>query len=154
MIRLIKGDILNAFDRGCNAICHQVNCQGVMGAGLAKDISDKWPEVKADYLEFCKREMSENLLGTYLAPPVDEDRYVVDIFGQLNYGRDRDRVYTNYSALDSAFEKLSHDDKFDRIAFPYGFGCGLGGGDWSRVLHMMIERMSNKEIDIYIKGEK
>ena len=30
-------------------ICHQVNCQGVMGAGIAKQIRARWPEVYEDY---------------------------------------------------------------------------------------------------------
>lgn len=35
-------------------ICHQVNCQGVMGAGLAKQIRIRWPEVYVDYKKLLK----------------------------------------------------------------------------------------------------
>ena len=43
MLQIIKGDLLEA---DVFAICHQVNCQNVMGAGLAKAIATKWPKVK------------------------------------------------------------------------------------------------------------
>jgi len=38
MIKIINGNILDAKE---TFICHQVNCQGVMGAGLAKAIRNK-----------------------------------------------------------------------------------------------------------------
>ena len=35
MIRHVKGDIFSeASDDGTTIICHQVNCRGVMGAGI------------------------------------------------------------------------------------------------------------------------
>lgn len=38
MVKYIKGDILNVTE---GIIVQQVNCKGVMGAGLAKQIRDK-----------------------------------------------------------------------------------------------------------------
>lgn len=47
-IKHVKGDILATPTRNEDTvICHQVNCCGVMGAGLAKQIRDKWPVVTA-----------------------------------------------------------------------------------------------------------
>lgn len=37
-----KGDLLKAED--CTAVIHQTNCLGVMGAGIAKQIKDRWCE--------------------------------------------------------------------------------------------------------------
>ena len=48
MIEYIKGNILNATE---GIIVQQVNCMGVMGAGLAKQIRDKWPSVYNRYLD-------------------------------------------------------------------------------------------------------
>ena len=42
MVKYIKGDILNVTE---GIVVQQVNCKGVMGAGLAKQIRDK---LKAD----------------------------------------------------------------------------------------------------------
>ena len=45
MIHYVKGNLL---DSDCDYICHQVNCQGVMGSGIAKQIRERWPEVYKD----------------------------------------------------------------------------------------------------------
>jgi O-acetyl-ADP-ribose deacetylase (regulator of RNase III) len=42
----VKGNILNV-EQG--VICQQVNCKLIMGAGLAKQIRNKWPQVYTEY---------------------------------------------------------------------------------------------------------
>ena len=42
MIKHIKGDI---FKSNADAILHQVNCQGVMGSGIAKQVKENFPVV-------------------------------------------------------------------------------------------------------------
>lgn len=46
MIKSIKGNILNVTE---GIIVQQVNCHGIMGAGLAKQIRDKWPSAYDSY---------------------------------------------------------------------------------------------------------
>lgn len=128
----------------CDAkyICHQVNCQGKMGAGLAKAIAQKWPAVKMSYETICKTNTNrrENLLGLCQFVKVEPDKTVVNIFGQLYYGREPNKCYTWYSALQTAFQTISmYINKEDTIAFPYKFGCGLAGGDWGSV-YAIIEK--------------
>ena len=41
-----KGNLLDA---QTDVIAHQVNCQGVMGSGVAKQIKEKWPDVFKQY---------------------------------------------------------------------------------------------------------
>lgn len=52
MIHHVKGNLL---DSNCDYICHQVNCKGVMGAGIAKQIRDRWPWVFISYHAYCNR---------------------------------------------------------------------------------------------------
>ena len=147
MIRIILSDIFNAFGEGCEAICHQVNCQGVMNSGLAKDISKVFPEVKEDYKALCMERGIKSLLGTYLDTPVEHGR-IISIFGQAYYGKDG-RRYTSYEALARAFGILNQTYAGKTLAFPYGFGCGLGGGDWSIVIKLMQDCFTNCDINIY-----
>lgn len=42
MVSYKRGDLLAS---DCNVICHQVNCKGVMNAGIAKAIRNKYPQV-------------------------------------------------------------------------------------------------------------
>ena len=51
MIYNIVGDLLKQ-DK-VDIICHQTNCKGVMGAGIAFQIKRAYPEVFKKYKEFC-----------------------------------------------------------------------------------------------------
>ena len=150
MIQIINDDIFNAFGHSCDAICHQVNCQGVMGAGLAKEIAKRYPEVKRDYEELCAEEDAERLLGTYLDTLVENGR-IISIFGQENYGRDG-QIYTDYAALGKAFSMLNRVYAGRKLAFPYGIGCGLGGGNWNVVLEIINVKFCDANVVIFRKG--
>ena len=39
----------NVFDSDADIICHQVNCQGVMGSGVAKEVRERFPNVYEQY---------------------------------------------------------------------------------------------------------
>ena len=41
----------NVFDSDADIICHQVNCQGVMGSGVAKEVRERFPNVYEQYHE-------------------------------------------------------------------------------------------------------
>lgn len=58
MIYNIVGDLLKQ-DK-VDIICHQTNCKGVMGAGIAFQIKRTYPEVFKKYKEFCDE--YENIL--------------------------------------------------------------------------------------------
>ena len=51
MAREITGDITTITD---GYIMHQVNCQNVMGAGVAKSLATKYPEIKEAFHAFAK----------------------------------------------------------------------------------------------------
>ena len=46
MIYWKKGNLLES---DCDYICQQVNCQGKMNSGIAKQIREKWPVVYQNY---------------------------------------------------------------------------------------------------------
>lgn len=134
-MKIIEKDILTV-EKGI--ICQQVNCQGVMASGLAKAIREKWPVVYDEYIKtfrLFKNKHDFQLLGKHLYVNVKPDLWVCNIFGQLNYGYDKQR-YTDYGALMAAFE----DMEVNRIPFffPYNFGCDRGGADWA-IVSKMIE---------------
>ena len=96
-IKNINGDILDSKTR---LICHQVNCWGKMGSGVALGIAKKWPHVKEKYVKYCGpyigRHETKKLLG--MVQPVkisDEPRQeVMSLFAENNYGYDGKR-YTS-----------------------------------------------------------
>ncbi len=132
-MKIITKDILTVES---GMIFSQVNCQKVMGAGLAKQIRDKWPIVFDEYIQFSNSWNTDfERLGQCNVVKVKEGLFVVNCFGQLHYGKDKHR-YTDYAALNQIFRKLGRDKK-DYIYFPYLFACGLAGGDWEIVSKMI-----------------
>ena len=147
-INIVNGNI---FDTHCNIICHQVNCQGVMGHGIAKQVKEKYKGVFNEYKRYCDAHADnrEAMLGEALIVDVDygaavldwlvnkERKYIANIFGQLTYGTG---LRTNYKALVLGLEVVANFAKEHNlsVAVPYKIGCGLAGGDWNKV-NILIE---------------
>lgn len=147
MIKVVIGDVLEARE---DIICHQVNCQGVMGSGVAKALYYKWPVIKKDYMRFCSQfKEPKNLLGKYQLVEIAKDRFVANIFGQLDYGRDKNHRYTDYTALANSFDAICKEQHDKSLAFPFGFGCGLANGDWSIVYQMIKTCFHDMNVVIY-----
>lgn len=133
----IKGDIL---DVNYGIICHQVNCKGKMGAGIALSIRKKWPIVYRDYMDAyneCQLIPGAVILSTILP----SELYIANLCGQLNYGRDK--IYTIYPAVRACLIKLNKmldaTNKGFPVYIPKGMGCSLAGGDWNIVLNIIKE---------------
>lgn len=149
-IKFVNGNILTFPERDEDTIiCHQVNCKGVMGAGLAKQIRDKWPDVYDRYrlmVETC----GEFMLGSFHEVKVGPHLYVANLYGQVGYGRDK--RYTNYAALTAALFKGMKEYPRATFRIPYGLGCGLAGGDWETVLDIIkgISDTWNVNVEIWV----
>ncbi len=128
---------MSILDINSGIICQQVNCMGVMGAGLALAIKEKYPIVYEHYIQHA----DPSALGKVLLVPVTRDLSVACLFGQLRYGRNRQ--HTNYDALRLAFTKLNTVAKGKTIYVPKNIGCGLGGGQWSIVKTIIQETLDN-----------
>lgn len=130
MITFVKGDITKA---STQVIAHQVNCNGVMGAGVARAMRRAFPEIYAPYKSLCK-ELGAMMLGNVQAITVSTGQVVVNLFGQEGYGTMVQQ--TDYKALQLALmhlRELSINSGWKSLALPYRIGCGLGGGDWEIV---------------------
>lgn len=154
-----NGDIFSPNRTGHECVvCHQVNCQGVMGAGLAAQIRRMFPGVYDDYRKECgKAAKSSDLLGKVLFFSVKYNGFdynISSIFGQDRYGRNG--CFTDYDALRKAMEPIRvmatpfPAYPLTTVRIPYKMGCGLGGGDWSIVLSIIQEELVNHGIPVEI----
>lgn len=146
MVKHVKGDI---FQSGADVILHQVNCQGVMGSGIAKQVREKYPNVYKEYKDLCDLEFDpKNLLG--IAQPVhaNDKTIIVNIFAQENFGYDG-KCYTDYNALREGLKTVYKSNKDDIIAIPYLMGCHRGGGDWNIVYKMIEEIFADCDVTLY-----
>ncbi|WP_163666802.1 hypothetical protein [Adonisia turfae] len=150
LLKIIEKDILTV-EHG--VLVHSVNCQGVMGAGLAKKIAEKWPAVKEDYQEDRVWADDGPTLGNWLCTEVTNELFIASIFGQRYYGRAAGRCYTSYLALALGFSAIQHANKYYEfhpvplpIYIPHGIGCGLAGGDWHVVSALIEQELPNATI--------
>jgi O-acetyl-ADP-ribose deacetylase (regulator of RNase III) len=147
MIKMVQGDILNSTT---DMIVHQVNCLGVAGAGLAKQIAERYPDWKHEYIKYCfKTTDPKNLLGrVFIYQCPHEHREIASLFGQFKTGKG---VQTIYPALRQSMRDLA---KFIRpleksIAIPFKIGCGLAGGNWKFVSEMIEDEFDFIETEIW-----
>lgn len=141
---VINGNLL---DTPFKLMAHQVNCKGVMGAGVAKQLRTKYPSLYTEYTQFVNLYKKYGLLGRCQSVNVGE-HIIFNIFAQDNYGRDG--VYTDYDAMERALKMaiLEYEEDIDKqltIAIPYGMGAGLAGGDWNTITSILenIEKELN-----------
>lgn len=128
-------------------ILHQVNCQHVMGSGVAKAIKTKWPRVYHDYMS-----IEEQKLGMIQTVKVEDGKYVVNMFAQDRYGYDGKR-YTSYDALDKCLQQVAEfcrNEMIDYIAIPYNMSCDRGGASWNVVLSLIENAFKDNFINIEI----
>lgn len=145
---VIDGDL---FETKANFICHQVNCQGRMGSGVAKQVKEKFPVVYRHYKALCDEDAKSRealgftksqLLGRvqivykedYLVGDKNIDTQVIcNMFSQDHYGYNG-KQYTDYEAFEKCLLQLKERvPAGETIAMPYLIGCGLGGGDWEKI---------------------
>lgn len=137
----------NIFDSMANVICHQVNCQGVMGAGIAKEIRKRFPIVYEEFQETYKSK--ENKLGNIDVVDVCYgNRFIVNMYSQDNY-LPRGVQHTDYEAFRTCLSEIKgvffNKRKEITIAFPHGIGCGLGGGDWKTIMQIIDDEFYGDE---------
>ena len=125
MIKERKGDLLQA---DTPMIAHQVNCQGVMGAGIARQIRKDFLTAGQyrEYQQLCKKNREALLGACYLTQKKDTLRYVAHLFAEnIPTGKGLD---TEYSALRQSLTSmmfLAAQEGVSQIAIPAIWAAGL-----------------------------
>lgn len=162
-VKVINGDLFNS---KAQIICHQVNCKGKMGSGVALQVKRKFPHVYEEYLKQC----SDDKLGKIqLVPihkeslkylpgdvfiPVNNEQYICNMFAQSDYGNDG-KQYTSMEALCKCFISVRQctwlkNSLFNAtIAMPWKIGCVRGGANWDVVLNMIQSVFKNNDVELW-----
>lgn len=147
-MKIINEDILRAKE---NIIVQQVNHRGVMGAGLARQIRNKYPGIFKGYSVICSTLSFEEIKDSgyvyyYVVSPTQT---IASVFGQDSFGRDR--CYTDYVSLRNGLKSVYNLSKRQNlsVAIPFGIGCGLAGGNWNTVKGIIIDVFGHDGAVIY-----
>lgn len=149
MIEFKRG---NLFDSDAQIICHQCNCQGVMGAGVAKQVKDRYPAVFASYYDDYKKGRLRVGYVNFAPTGNESGQIIANLCGQDRYGRSG--VFTDYDGLKSCFSAVREFavSKYvikPKIALPYKMGSDRGGGDWDTVLSIIEDKLSDFDVEIW-----
>jgi len=152
----VNGDLLDATEP---VIVQQLNCLCVRGHGLAASIAERFPyaDVYGARRALGNRNLAipedrgvpGEIVVSYpdTASPnkISESPIIIGLYGQFDYGKPDGYKYIkrtttkqdNYELrvkwFTEALAKLKIwliDNQISAVAFPYGIGCGLAGGDW------------------------
>lgn len=149
-----QGNILEAGE-DYTVIAHVVNDLGVMRAGVAKVLYEKWPQVRESYLKCYESRHHEGLLGKVNYVPIGPEAVVANMFAQHRIkGREEDRrPPIRYGALSNAMSSVAKmvelHHSIDNISAPM-FGAGLAGGDWDVVEQLIYEHWIDQDIPVTI----
>lgn len=153
-IEIINGDLLKAFDNAeVDSIAHCVNCQGVMGSGIAKQIKSELPLVYTSYRKRWLQEIDKKvLLGTaqkVIEDYLHRDRAVYNLYAQFAYGTEKRHV--NYGAISLCLLNMSQQihERDTMIGFPYKMCSDRGGADWDIILEMIEFYFKDHNVRIY-----
>jgi len=149
-IGFLYGNLLD-FPYGINTIAHCCNTMNVMGAGIAKQIADRYPEAKEADDECAK--IGQNDLGERSFAEVeieDTNSLPHQEFGKNNRKCKIYNLYTqdgigfgrevNYEALYRNLHLMRNalnDDPNCVLGLPYQMSSGLAGGSWEIVSAMI-----------------
>ena len=142
-IKVLKGNI---FTSQCQTLVNPVNCQGVMGAGIALEYKLRFPEMYARYVELCERKLLDiGLLWLYR----QSSCWVLNFPTKRNW-----KHPSNYNYLKQGLQKFvdTYQAKgITSIAFPL-LGADKGGLDVLKVEQLMCDMLMpiSQVVDIEI----
>jgi O-acetyl-ADP-ribose deacetylase (regulator of RNase III) len=159
-LKTIKGDATEPVGEGIKIIPHVCNDLGVMGAGVALSIKQKFPEAEKSYKAALKW-LSLNagdLLGyvDFCEEYYDSHKIII-----ANMIAQHETISTNpkpirYSALVQCMEKVKEKVLgWKKLGISCSihapmFGSGLAQGNWNFILELIEELWLNEGIDVTI----
>lgn len=146
-----QGDLLS-WPAGTTVIAHGVSRQAVLGAGLALQIAERYPETKQAYLDAFEEAGQRGgypQLGDIVVAPVENDsKRIVHCFTQNEIGRQKRQL--DYEALYRALEQLKTllegakaEGREWVLGMPAWIGTGLAGGS-PRIVEAMVRHLFQK----------
>ena len=141
MFKIVKTDI---FSSDAQTLVNAVNSVGVMGGGLAALFKDRFPEMYIDYVAACE---TGELKPGHPHLWKGEEKWVLNFptMDTLAEGARLDWIEQGLITVADNYRKWG----VESLSFPK-LGCGIGGLDWEEVYPLMVRRIGNLPIPVYV----
>lgn len=134
MIEYVAGDL---FKSGATCVVNFVNTVGVMGAGLALQFKQKYPDYFEAYKKACREGLYHPGVPMFQKDSTTNDQLICSFPTKLHW-KDLSRVEWIETGL-RHLGNLSNTMKLDTVAMGRP-GCGLGGLDWDTQVKHLAEQ--------------
>jgi len=136
MIKFVTGDIFNS---NADCLINTVNCEGVMGKGIAYQFKIRFPQNNLEYIRECETgKLKVNTIHYY-----KEDGIWIVNFPTKNKWREKSKIDYIEKGLEQLIKFIiEYNPRI--IAIP-PLGCGNGGLNWDIVKSIIIEKLRNIE---------
>jgi O-acetyl-ADP-ribose deacetylase (regulator of RNase III) len=144
------GDATRPVGNDPKIIAHVCNDQGRWGKGFVKAISARWPEPEEAYRAWVEEKTGFEL-GAVQFVKVEGEIWVANMIGQHGL-QEKDGVPPiRYAAIWSGLEKVAEKAKAlgASVHMPR-IGCGLAGGEWSKIEPIVIETLCKNGVDVMV----
>jgi len=139
------------FDAPVRALVNPVNCDGVMGAGLALEFKQRFPEAFEDYRRACQRgELKPGAIHTY---QLSDGRWIVNFPTKTRW-----KTKSKMEYIEAGLPVLVDWIRMNAVAsigIP-ALGCGLGKLSWNTGVKPRIERafdeITGGMVDVWLFG--
>ena len=150
-ITYLRGDARNPRGVGNRLILQLVNDKALTwGAGFAKAVREKWPELQSKFTAWVQSRDSEFRLGGIHVAEIEPTLHLVSLVAQHGYGPSpKPRI--RYRALMESLEKVAAlAQRLNASIHMPRIGEGQSRGSWDIVREIVDQAFCSKSIDVFV----
>lgn len=138
----------NFFDYDASIRVNTVNCVGVMGAGVALQFKNLFPQMFNEYKKLCVlNELRPGKLHIWKSENIFDNLEIINFPTKDHWKDPSEYDYIN-KGLNALHDYLKHSSG-ETITIP-ALGCGHGGLDWNIVSKLIHEKLSDLNHNILL----
>ena len=138
----------NLLEAEVDALVNTVNTVGVMGKGIALQFKNAFPDNYDAYRRACADEAVRlGEMFVFETGVLGRPRWIIN-FPTKQHWRARSRLHHIESGL-AALCATIREHEIKSIAVP-PLGCGSGGLDWADVLPLILTRLDELDVEVWI----
>lgn len=149
-IKYINGDATLPQGDGKKLVIHIVNDIGRFGSGFAKAVMDRYPIVRASYIEKFEKGNPLRLADVQFVK-VNDDLWFANMVGQSGVIGKNNPIPIKYDAVRKCLQKVKEFAQTNGMTiFGPKFGSQLAGGNWTTIEKIIDEELTSYGVDINI----